>query len=184
MTAVFREDKATQVVGLFLATAGGSMDLLKLVKLVYLVDREALVRYGRPVTFDRFFSMVHGPVVSSTLDCMNADPEENACPYWSRYIGAREGNRITLERDAPVDSLSPAEVTVIQDVQREFGAMSAWDLRNYTHTLPEWKQPVRQKRLPLHYRDVLRAGGWAEGEIDEVLQDISAESRGHQVLGT
>ena len=36
---------------------GGKMSYMKLLKLLYLVDREALLRWGRPVSTDRYVSM-------------------------------------------------------------------------------------------------------------------------------
>ena len=53
----FNEEKATQVAGALLLKAGGDMPYLKLIKLLYFVDREALLRWGRPVTTDRLVSM-------------------------------------------------------------------------------------------------------------------------------
>ena len=47
------------------------LTVLQLVKLLYFVDREALLRRGAPVTGDRMVSMDHGPVLSTTLDLIN-----------------------------------------------------------------------------------------------------------------
>jgi uncharacterized phage-associated protein len=79
----YREDRATQAAARLLHLRGGSMSYLKLMKLMYISDRKALVELGRPITFDRFVSMKHGPVLSRTLDVMKRKvPAE----YWSRYI--------------------------------------------------------------------------------------------------
>lgn len=40
---------------LFLEMAGGEMDYRKLMTLLYLADREALLRWGRPITGDDYF---------------------------------------------------------------------------------------------------------------------------------
>ena len=50
------------------------MSYLKLLKLLYIVERTALLRWGRPVTFDRFVSMPHGPVMSRTYDLNMEEP--------------------------------------------------------------------------------------------------------------
>jgi uncharacterized phage-associated protein len=44
------------------------MAYIKLIKLLYLADREALLRWGRPITTDRHVSMPKGPVVSQIYD--------------------------------------------------------------------------------------------------------------------
>src|SRR5690606_15384011 len=107
----FREDRATQVASRLLELAGGSLNVLPLVKLVYLVDRTCLERFGRPVTFDSFYNMANGPVVSSTLDCINAETEEDA-PIWSRHISRRTGNSVRLIRPAAPLDLSRAEEAI------------------------------------------------------------------------
>jgi uncharacterized phage-associated protein len=41
-----------------------------LVKATFLADRAHLNRYGRPITFDRYFAMEHGPVPSFAYDVL------------------------------------------------------------------------------------------------------------------
>jgi len=47
------------------------MNYLKLMKLLYLADRESMRRNGRPISGDRYVSMDHGPVLSQTLNLIN-----------------------------------------------------------------------------------------------------------------
>jgi uncharacterized phage-associated protein len=44
------------------------MSFLKLIKLMYLADRRALLEQGRSITFDRYVSMDHGAVLSQTYN--------------------------------------------------------------------------------------------------------------------
>jgi hypothetical protein len=46
----FNERKATQAAARFLKLAGGKMDYRKLMLLLYLADRKALLTRGRPIT--------------------------------------------------------------------------------------------------------------------------------------
>ena len=48
----FNEAKAVQIAGFFLRLAGGEMNYMKLIKLMYLVDRTALAEWGRSLTYD------------------------------------------------------------------------------------------------------------------------------------
>ena len=52
---------AAQVAAVFLIREGGSMDKLKLVKLMYLAERGSVERHRRPMFFDENFSLEHGP---------------------------------------------------------------------------------------------------------------------------
>ena len=44
------------------------MSYLLLMKLLYIADKQMLVSHGKPITYDRWFSMKFRPVLSSTLD--------------------------------------------------------------------------------------------------------------------
>jgi uncharacterized phage-associated protein len=63
MVLRFNEQRAAEAAARILKLRGGRMSCLKLIKLLYFVDREALLRWGRPVTTDRYISMDDGPVV-------------------------------------------------------------------------------------------------------------------------
>ena len=71
MRAQFREDKATQAAARLLRHAGGRMEYLKLIKLLYLAERESLVTLGSPLTYDACWSLPYGPILSATLDRVN-----------------------------------------------------------------------------------------------------------------
>jgi uncharacterized phage-associated protein len=64
----FNEAKATEAACLLLRLRGGKMSYIKLIKLLYLLDRTSLLRWGRPVTTDRYVSMDQGPVVSQVYN--------------------------------------------------------------------------------------------------------------------
>ena len=57
----FREDKATALAAAFLERAGGELEYLKLLKLMYLAERESLRVLGSSLMEDTFVSMKHGP---------------------------------------------------------------------------------------------------------------------------
>jgi hypothetical protein len=48
----FDERKATEATALLLSLRGGQMHYMKLIKLLYLADRRALLRWGIPITTD------------------------------------------------------------------------------------------------------------------------------------
>lgn len=159
----FNQVKTTQIATWLMARCGNPMDVLKLMKLLYLADRLALSRYGFTMTGDRMVSMPHGPVLSQTLDLINgAGP--TAQNGWDAKIADRAGRRISLrdgvqsDRDA-LDELSDTDVALLEQIAGEFGSMSAWDLREYTHKhCPEWVDPNGSSQ-PIRYEDVYKAIG-------------------------
>lgn len=74
MVLRFNERRATEAAARFRKLRGNRMSYLKLIKLLYLLDREALLRWGRPVTTDRYVSMDNGPVVSRVYDLIREEP--------------------------------------------------------------------------------------------------------------
>lgn len=173
----FREDKATQVAAKLLQLGGGRMNLMKLVKLVYLADREALVRYSRPITMDDLCSLEHGPIVSNTLNLINAEPDPENPRYWHQFISERRADyEVRLLKEPATDQLSRVEEEVIGDVYKKYGHMDKWAIRNFTHTLPEWHDP-RGSMLPIRIRDILIAVGRTEQEAEEVEAELQYASR-------
>ena len=165
----FREDKATQAAARLLKLRGGTMSHLKLIKLLYLVEREALTRFGAPLAYDRYVSMPHGPVMSATLDRIN-EREAYEGGYWDQYIGPKRNNEVSL-RDlqvVPNDQLSPAEESLIDEIFRRHGHLGRWELVRFTHTLPEWIDPEGSS-LPIDPGDILRSAGYSDQDIAEVL---------------
>jgi len=168
----FDETKATQAAAYFLALRGGQMHYIKLVKLLYLADREALIRWGIPLTTDRHVSMDHGPVTSRILGLITEDKPK---PVWSQFISAPLGEyEVRLLKPAPTDRLSRAEEKLMTEIFEEYGRRNRWDLiDNVMHKLPEWQDP-QGSSIPISFRDILRAGGDSEDEIRSVLKELQS----------
>ena len=63
----FNEQKVAQMAAFLLARGKGKMKYLKLLKLLYLADRESMKRNGHPISGDSYVSMDHGPVLSKSI---------------------------------------------------------------------------------------------------------------------
>jgi uncharacterized phage-associated protein len=165
MRARYREDKATQAAARLLKLRGGRMSHLKLIKLLYLAERASLVGLGRPLTFDSYASLPHGPVLSATLDRINT-AEAYRGGYWDRHITPKTNNEVALRDlvDVPSDQLSPAEEALIDEVFARYGHMGRWDLVERTHELPEWTDPLGSS-IPIRTADILRSEGFSDDEI-------------------
>ena len=145
------------------------MSHLKLMKLLYLADREALLRFGRPITFDCCVSMDHGPVLSQTLNLLIGDSQTDG--LWVKAISTPAHNEVSLIEDPGEDKLSEAEDQLIREVFDLHGAKSRWELRDFTHTLTEWQDP-KGSSIKIDYKDILQAGEKTEGEIESILEEI------------
>lgn len=178
----FREDRATQTAAKLLDLGGGRMNHMKLIKLVYLADRKALLEYGRPITFDYYYSLDHGPVPSLTLDKVTSQRNPRRPSYWHQYISERTEHEVCLVAEAHVDQLSPAEEEIIESVFADFGHMSQWDLEDYCHTLPEWQDP-KGSRLPIEIRNILLSEGWSKEAVRDVEDTLQGQLEAVNLMG-
>jgi uncharacterized phage-associated protein len=174
MNLRYHQERTTQAAARLLQARGGIMSYMKLLKLLYIADRRALLDHGRPITFDRFVSMDHGPVLSQTYNLTVAEERPGHRSYWREYISEPSNYEVRLVRPAPATALSPAQERILDDVFAEFGAMSRWQLMQYVHTLPEWQDP-RGSSLPIALRDVLRAGGLDDDAAEAVEEDLAGD---------
>jgi uncharacterized phage-associated protein len=174
MAMRFNEAKATQVAALLLKLRGtGRMKYLKLLKLMYIVDREALSRWGRPVTTDSHVSMDKGPVLSRVYSLIS---EEQCEPtFWTKHIVPAPGYEVQLHADPGDAELSPAEEELIHEVFSRHGHKNRWQIVDELHALPEW-QDSHGSMIPIALKDILSAVGKSHADIAAIEQELEAEA--------
>ena len=179
---LFNEKKAAQAAAFLLFQAGQPMSVLKLTKLLYLAERRSFERFGSPIIGDRLVSMQHGPVLSATYDHMNG-ALESAEGGWESWIADRAGHDLDLRdraalRDPAHDllELSDADEEILADVWRQFGQMTGWELRNWTHrNCPEWKDP-EGSMIPMKFEELFAALKYSPEQTREALERLESES--------
>jgi uncharacterized phage-associated protein len=145
---LFNEKKAAQVAAFFLIQAKTPLEILKLMKLMYLAERRSYELYGEGITGDRLVSMEHGPVLSITLNHMNGS-RNSGVDGWETWVADRAEHNLSLTHDkrhVTVDDLlelSDADVVILEETWKQFGRMSKYEVRDYTHEggCPEWQDP-------------------------------------------
>lgn len=151
------------------------MNYMKLIKLLYLADRGAFLRWGRPLSGDRYFSMRLGPVLSKVHDLITEVPDPEAeQTFWSKCISAPSDYDVTLVGEAGDDELSRAEEKLIDEVYAAYAHYEPFALVRLLHeTLPEWKE-VQDGCVPIEYREILHAGGKSSQEIGEIESELDS----------
>jgi uncharacterized phage-associated protein len=172
----FNEVKATQAAARLLRNRGGRMSYMKLIKLLYLADREALGRWGRPITNDTYVSMDKGPVLSHVLDRINEGPSPTDPSFWAQHIVPVGNYEVELNEDPDGDALSEAEDDVLDEVFRKHGNLTRWKIVELVHALPEWKDP-EGGAVPIYYSDILRALNKNPTEIEAIESELAELSR-------
>lgn len=136
----------------------GPTDKVKLMKLLYIADRESFLRLGYPIIGDRPFAMKFGPVPSNCLDVVDGDrwPDERELIF---HILSVDNYRVSLTGESPVD-LDGGEKAVLDEVMDRYGAMPPFDLVNVTHGFPEYREAyVEYTSKPISYESILRLCG-------------------------
>lgn len=175
---MFNERKAAQMAAFFLGQSQENrMAHLKLMKLLYLSDREAMRSYGWPISGDRLVSMPHGPVLSMTLNLMDGDVESQS-GGWEEWISDKDNHELSLRHEfvlGSLDELSPAEIDILALVWKQFGSMTKWEIRDWTHkNCAEWEDP-KGSSIPIPYQRLARAVGFDEHTSNELAAQIQTE---------
>jgi uncharacterized phage-associated protein len=169
ITTSFDERKTAVAAGLLLKEAGGSMPYIRLIKLLYLADRESWRTLGRPITGDEYFAMKYGPVLSRTLDLVKMDNPEGP---WGRIVQRSGPHDVSLREgpDADLGPLSDAEIEILKAAHNLYRDLDRWKLCDLTHLLPEWSEPGKSSRK-ISPDDILNALGKSGEEIEDSRQE-------------
>lgn len=157
MSEWFNIRKAAQVAAFFARSEGGNINVLKLVKLIYLSDRLFMEKYDRTMLNDQLVSMDNGPVNSITLDLINGfrTNSEN----WDEFIKDRDHNQVGVTRefsDEDLKELSVAELSILKEIWKRHGRMTGFELADWTHeNCFEWDDPDGSS-TPIHYKTVFK----------------------------
>lgn len=177
---MFNESKVTQAAVYFFYRSGEeSIPYIKLVKLLYLADRESFKQYGYSISGDAYYSLPQGPILSKTLDIIKGKTTSRS--IWQRWL-ITEDYSTRLQQAIPsledLDELSEATIEILDKVWETFGHRNKWDLvDNYQHDpnkTPEWKNPGKGS-LPLPEKDILSAVGW-QPEAIQAMQESTKET--------
>lgn len=174
MQMTFDETKATQIAAKFLKLAGGRLQYLALIKLLYRLDREALDRWGVPVTTDKYVSMKLGPVTSQIYNLIKASADAPQPSFWSSHI-QREGYSVFLVGDPSETELSRAEESLAEEIFNSDGAKDGFALAEECHRdFPEWMDPGASS-VPITIAEILAVLGKSEDEVAHSKDSISAQ---------
>jgi uncharacterized phage-associated protein len=168
MEFVLNERKAGQTAAFLLQLNGGKMDLLLLMKLLYLADRRALGESGFSITGDNMVSMEWGPVLSGIYDLTKRKKRDG--DPWFTYVSERQNHTLYgVKINTETDELSQFELKILKEVYVEFGRMDPFAVSGWTHKFPEYTDP-NGGSLPIDPTIILREAGRTDEEIRELMQ--------------
>ena len=124
----------------FLHRANRAIGKLRLIKLMYLAEREAMRRFLLPVVEDDICAMPKGMGLSETWRLARGLSAKSTGEWATHIVQTPRG--LGVRKGVPVRSLnglSDDDLDVIQSVWDDFGAMNEDELvHDVHHKLPEW----------------------------------------------
>lgn len=178
---MYSESKAAQMAAYLLHKCSGQTEYIKILKLMYLADRESLDQSGSSISDDRMVSMPHGPVLSKTYDMMKTPGHT----HWETLISDESRYQIALRRPVDPDNdddfleLSAYDMRIMDKVVDSFGHMGWRELVEYTHDrCQEWNDPNGSSH-PIKLMNVFRALGRSPEEAQDLERD-AIERRQYQ----
>lgn len=187
---LFNEKRAAQAAAFLLYHAGGRLPLLKLMKLMYLAERESLRLFGDPITGDKLYSMPHGPVLSMTYSLMNGDVS-SVEGGWETWMEDRSGHDIALRDPSMIRTpeldlleLSDGDLEILAAVWKQFGHLEKYELRDFTHQggCPEWEDPRGGSKI-IPMGRLFKEFGYSQEGVQSAIQHLKEQAQLKQALG-
>ena len=157
------------------------MSYLRLLKLLYITDRESLRESGRPIVGTRPVAMQFGPVLSEVLDLVKGQHRDEA--VWSEFI-RKDGYAVALEKDPGVNLLSRYEIERLTKTADQYRDTDDWEMVEETHGFQEWKDNYQGgTSTDISLEDMVRAVGRSD-ELNEILEEAEQTTALQRLLGS
>ncbi len=165
----FKPEKAAQAAAILLdAERAHQMAYYRLLKLLYLADKEHLRLTGRPIIGGRLVAMDRGPLHSAVYNLVKK--EHPSYPDWSRFFRV-EGRNIEMLANPGNLELSKREIQTLRELAEKLADRDDEELGTITHDLPEYtKNYNRSTSTAIPLADVIDAVNRG-AEADQILKD-------------
>ena len=150
-----------------------------MVKSVLLADKRHLDEQGRPVTFDNYKAMEHGPVPDRTYDMLRPGFDWSrlglADAPWVRT--ATDGLKAIFSRPArPANRrrLSRSDVSALISALEQVKSMTLGELKGLTHTMPAYIEAWGTGSAKSVHMDLRLLPSWRD---DDLIDNLAHASR-------
>lgn len=164
--------------------SGWKMGRMRLLKLLYLADRECLKATGAPLIGDRAVAMDRGPLHGTIYDWIKGigiDEEQ-----WSKFVRASGPREVKLHADPGNGKLAKHEIEILLEISKKLVTYEDDEISEMTHTLPEYikadKDRPRESSRPIPLEDIIEAVK-REDDKDSILQDIADSAAYDRIFG-
>jgi uncharacterized phage-associated protein len=182
MKTPFDIAKAAQAAHFFITRERGEMEILKLVKLLYLADRLSFQRRRTAIVGGSYYSLPHGPITNEVLDLINGGTPQGDSD-WERLISDRAEHRVaTVMPLSEYDALSASDLRLLEETWTSFGSQGKWELRDWTHQhCEEWSDP-QGGRVDISALRLAESFGWSAAEAEAFEEALADQQRLHELI--
>lgn len=135
MQTTFRFKKTLEAAAFLLTLSGREMTRYRLVKLLYITDREMLSECSNTLTGDQPIARQKGPVLQAADDCILGKGRHS--DTWQKAIHS-DGDRLRLVADPGNGKLSDYDEAKLSGVFERYADLTDEQLSEHTHEFQEW----------------------------------------------
>ena len=178
-------DKLIDTVNYLLNLNGGKLNYTKLIKLLYIADRELLNEFGFTITGDTYYSLHNGPILSKLYNLVKKDAIAPQQAEWDNYF-YKEGYDLCGDKlNRPVQELSEIEMEKLEEIDRKYKDYSFGQMIDLVHDpefCPEWEDPgTSNQRISL--QDILVKYGKQDIETaNEIVEEYKSLEEENEYL--
>jgi len=162
-----RYEKLQQAVGLLLSLEPSQrMNYTKLIKVLYIADRESLKEMGEPIVGGETWCLNKGPILSDLKELIDGNQVR---PSWTASFKT-DGYDLVCVSDPGRDCLCDYEIDKLTELHARYRKYGFGRMIDVTHRLPECKKnKVASGRKRISLRDILEGLGIADqaAEIED-----------------
>lgn len=174
MNLRFNFERTLQASACLLRLDGKRMSHLRLLKMLYIADREWLAESGESITGDRALAMKFGPVLATVYDLVKGNGSKAG--VWDDFIHT-DGYVVELAADPGRGELSRAIVQKLTEIAERYRNLDDFELSELTHGFPEWADHFKGGASPIPWQAMLAAQGKAE-----MVAVVEREAKAGQVF--
>lgn len=180
----FKIEKAIQAAGVLLQQhEHQQMEYIRLLKLLYIADRESVAEIGRPILGSKIVALKKGPLHSRIYDLIKGEDIDSV--QWGRFFRT-VGVEIERTENPGVGALSRFEIRKLKEVHDRFQDVDTWDLVETTHEFAEWRcnypDPEENTSRVICFEHLVEAVGRGE-ELPQIRDEIREACEMERLFG-
>jgi hypothetical protein len=179
-------EKLVQVTGYLLKKYDNKrLNYTKLIKELYLADKDSLRATNQTITGDAYVSMKNGPVLSGLYDLIKGKYKDPSVQmFWDSRFSTDGRDLVAVVDRIPEGKLSRFEKQALDAIDGKFHSKNYGQMIAYVHdpdVCPEWQDPGLSS-MPIKMQDLLAGIGRTQEEIEWILEENAAFEEEEKIL--